>query len=316
MAHGRRASGSQAWRLGRRRIFSLMGAAVALWLAFWGAAPAQTLCVCGWDEVFLLEIGTNQTGPAKKLWSWRAKEHDELPAALRGKFGTTDDCKPVEGGAKVLISSSGGGCALVQRPSGRVLWYAQVPNAHSLELLPRDRVVVASSVHSNGNRLILFDLARSDQPLWDTPLPSAHGVVWDETRRCLWALGMQELRCYVLKDWETAKPALTLQDRFSLPVRNGHELVPVPPTADLLVSTSQKVFLFDRNTHQFRPHPQLGDTADIKSVNVHPRTGRVVFTRADTPAWWTDTLHFLAPEGKVQLAKERLYKVRWFPDKL
>jgi hypothetical protein len=184
-------------------------------------ARAERLLLCGMDEVFLLETATAEKGAIEKLWSWRAKDHDELPQAVRGLFGTTDDCKPVEGGRKILISSSGGACALVDRQSGRVLWYARVPNAHSLELLPRDRVVVASSVNAKGNRLILFNLVKSDQPVWETPLPSAHGVVWDEKRQRLWALGLAELRCYELKDWESDKPSLALQASHALPDAAG-----------------------------------------------------------------------------------------------
>jgi hypothetical protein len=304
----------QAWRPARRTILPTLGALLVLVVQLLGTARAELLCACGMDQVFLIQAPTNQGSPLKKLWSWRARDHEELPAAVRGSFGTTDDCKPVEGGAKILISSSGGACALVERLSGRVLWYARVPNAHSLELLPRDRVVAASSVDGRGNRLVLFELARSDQAVWATPLDSAHGVVWDEPGHCLWALGMQELRCYQLKDWDTAKPALALMDSYRLPQGNGHDLQPVPHTPDLVLSTGAGVLLFDRNTRQFRPHPQLGDTPDVKSVNVHPLSGRTVYTQGSSTGWWTDTLNFLAPDAKFQLPNERLYKVRWFPD--
>ena len=297
-----------------KRTLSILGALLVLLVPSLETAHAELLCACGMDEVFLLQVPTNQASPGKKLWSWRAKGHDELPAALRSSFGSTDDCKPVEGGAKVLISSSGGACALVERPSGRVLWYARVPNAHSLELLPSDRVVAASSVDRRGNRLLLFDLAHSDHVVWETPLDSAHGVVWDEPRRCLWALGMQELRCCHLKDWDTDRAALALREAYPLPQVNGHDLQLVPRTPDLILCTGPGVLLFDQNTHQFRPHPQLGNVPDVKSVNVHPLSGRTVFTQGSSAGWWTDTLNFLAPDAKIQLSNERLYKVRWFPD--
>jgi hypothetical protein len=74
------------------------------------------------------------------------------------------------------------------------------------------------------------------------------------------------------------------------------------------------VLLFDRNTHQFRPHPQLGNVCDVKSVNIHPLSGRTVFTQGSSSGWWTDTLNFLGADAKIQLSNERLYKVRWFPD--
>ena len=148
-----------------------------------------------------------------------------------------------------------------------------MPNAHSLETLPRGRIVVASSVNAKGNRLVLFDVSHSNQPIWDTPLPSAHGVVWDEGRQLLWALGLKELRCYQLRDWEGEKPSLAIKAAFPLPDQGGHDLQPIPQSSDLVVTTERHVYLFNRDKHEFRPHPDLGDKANIKSVSVHPGTG-------------------------------------------
>jgi hypothetical protein len=272
---------------------------------------AEPLVLCGWDEVFVLELSDAQKGKTDKLWSWRAKDRKELPEAIRGSFGTTDDCKPVDGGSKILISSSGGGCALVERPSGRVLWYAGVPNAHSLERLPRDRVIVAGSVAPKGNRLILFDLARPNRPVWETPLVSAHGVVWDEKRECLWALGLNELRCYEPKDWAGQHPSFTMKASHRLPAGDGHDLQAIPRSDDLVVTTGPRVYLFDREKRQFRPHPELGGKENVKCVSVHPVSGRTVFVQASAGAWWSDTIGLLSPAAQVRLPGERLYKARW-----
>ena len=262
--------------------------------------------MCGADEVFLLETSTAKRGTVKKLWTWRAKEHRELPEALRGSFDTTDDCKPAEDGSKVLISSSGGGCALVERPSGRVLWYARVPNAHSLELLPRGRVVAASSEDAGGNRLILFDLTHSDQPINETPLPSAHGVVWDEKGQRLWALGFAELRCYQLNGWEGEKPSLALATSYPLPDKGGHDLQPVPPSADLVLTTGRHVYLFDRNEGKLRLHPKLGSRAGVKCVSVHPVSGQTACIQAGDEGWWSNALGFISPADQIKLPGERL----------
>ena len=61
------------------------------------------LLLCGMDEVFAIDPSAAETGGIKKLWSWRAKDHAELPETIRGSFGTTDECKPVDGGKKILI---------------------------------------------------------------------------------------------------------------------------------------------------------------------------------------------------------------------
>lgn len=292
---------------------------VALAISPVSSAIADQLLVCGWDKVFLLETSASAPGKAERLWTWDAKQSSDLPESLRATFKTTDDCKPVDGGSRVLISSSSGGCALVARPSGRAVWYARVPNAHSVEMLPRDRIVTAASTHAKGNRLMLFDVARPDQLVWEAPLYSAHGVVWDAERRCLWALGFKELQCYELEDWDSDKPALTMKASYTLPSTGGHDLQPQPKSSDLILTTGWFVYLFDRDKHTFRLHPELGKRADVKSVCVHPRTGQTVFVQA-TESWWSDTLVLLdpagKPAGKIQLPKERLYKARWLvPDK-
>jgi hypothetical protein len=289
------------------RIFVL---ATALAVFFIPSAKGEPILLCGADTVFLLETANAAKGKIDKLWTWNAKQCKQLPETMRNTFRSTDDCKPVDGGARVLISSSSGGCALVERPSGNVLWYAQVPNAHSLELLPRNRIVAASSVSPKGNRLMLFDVARSDRPIWEAPLVSAHGVVWDESRKLLWALGGKELQSFELQDWEGDKPSLRMKASYPLPDEGGHDLQPMPRSSDLIVTSGQHVKLFDRDKHQFRPHPQLADRAAVKSVNVHPLTGQTIFLQA-TESWWSDSLGLLAPPGKIQLPGERLYKARW-----
>jgi hypothetical protein len=172
-------------------------------------------------------------------------------------------------------------------------------------------LVVASSVHANGNRLVLFDLARSEKPIWDTPLISAHGVVWDEGRQLLWALGLNELRSYGLRDWDSDKPSLAMSGSYPLPDAGGHDLQPVPRCNDLIVTTGPRVYLFDRDKYGFRLHPDLGQKASVKSVSVHPVTGRTAFIQASDKAWWTDSLGLLSPARTIQLPGERLYKARW-----
>jgi hypothetical protein len=108
--------------------------------------------------------------------------------------------------------------------------------------------------------------------------------------------------------------ALALLQPYPLPQVNGHDLRAVPHTPDLVLYTGTGVFLFDQNTRQFRPHPQLANAGDVKSVSVHPLTGRTFFTQGSSTGWWTDTLSFLAREAKMQLRGQRLYKVPWFPD--
>jgi streptogramin lyase len=200
----------------------------------------------------------------------------------------------------------------VAYPAGTVLWYARVANAHSIELLPHDRIVVASSVGSKGNRLVLFDVAHSDQPIFDIALPSAHGVIWDEQRKRLWALGFDELRSYDLKDWVTDKPSFHQLASYPLPDSDGHDLQAVPSSKDLVVTTGQAVQLFDRENGKFRLHPELGKKAEVKCVSMQASSGRIVFVQATADHWWSDKLGFLSPASELPLESEKVYKTRWF----
>lgn len=271
------------------------------------ARAADFLLLCGADEVFRIDPAAKE--PAK-LSTWRARDCAEIPAALKAAFATTDDCKPVNGGAELLVTSSGGGCALLEYPSGKALWWARVVNAHSIETLPGGRIAVASSVGAKGDKVVIFDRKVPETPLAEIPLPSAHGLVWDESRQCLWALGFSELIACTLADAHgTLDVKVTARDR--LPDEDGHDLRAVPGGDDLILSTHKSVWRFDRSKPGFRPDPDLKDLERVKSIDFHPASGRIAVVRASGENWWTGSIDFLHPESKITLAKERLYKARW-----
>jgi hypothetical protein len=292
------------------RLLVVAAATLLLLTATDAIAGAQSLVVCGWDEVFILDV----SGTPRKTWSWKAVERPELPAAYATKFRTTDECKPVPGN-RILITASSDGAALVDRATGQTLWWGACGNAHSAEMLPRDRIVLACSVReTTGNRLVVFDVREPGRELFTTELYSGHGAVWDAARSRLWALGETELRAYRLADWDSARPSLALESRYPLPDVGGHELSAVAGTSShLVVSTHAGVWRFDRDTTQFVPDPVLRDLRDVKSAVVHPASGRVAYTQAESPNWWTSRIRFRHPDGEVVLDGERLYKVRWVP---
>ena len=276
-------------------------AAFAVWVE---AVPAQNaemaLVLCaGGNELSLRDSATGA-----KLWRWSGEDAAGLEPAQRRWFDHLDECKVIDGGKQLLVCASNGGCALLEYPSGRVAWLASATNAHSLEMLPRERIVVASSL--SGDKLVLFDLKMPTQPLWKTPLHSAHGVVWDAKRGVLWALGFDELRCYVLAEWETEHPSLALKSTHTLPAADGHDLRAVPDSADLIITTESGVFFFECESGKFRPHPTLGDTPRLKSVDIHPVSKRAVFGA------WAGKVEFLDPNGAITFKDAKPYKIRWF----
>ena len=272
-----------------------------------GAPSDHELIVCGADEVYGLEVAAS--GPARKVWGWKPKESADLPELLRKQFETTDECKPVAGG-RVLVTSSGGGVALFNRSSGAVVFWASAVNAHSAELLPGGKVVVASSTGEGGNRLVLFDLASSGQPIASEELPGAHGVVWDAEVKLLWALGEVELRAYQLQGLDGASPAFVRKLSYTLPNPGGHDLRPVPKSDSLSLTTGNHVWLFDRRHLTFLPCGGLADLPGVKSVDVHPKTGRLAFVQAEK-GYTAERVRFRNADGELTLPGEKVYKARW-----
>jgi hypothetical protein len=277
-----------------------------LLLAAGAAHAAQgSLLVCGWDEVYILNPESGV-----KSFSWKAADRPELPAAYKNKFQTTDDCKLVSGD-RVLITASSDGVALVDRRSARTTFWGACANAHSADLLPRERIAVACSERAQGgNRLAVFDARVPEKELYSTELASGHGALWDEARKVLWALGAKELRSYKLVNWDSDRPSLELKAAYPLPSGGGHELSPGGGKY-LAISALKNVWLFDRDTGKFTPHPQFGGMADIKSVSLNPATGQIAFTQADSPDWWTSKIRLRNPDRVLVRENERLYKVRW-----
>jgi hypothetical protein len=273
--------------------------------------PQETeLILCGWDEVFILALGPGATPAHRKVWSWRVTDSPEIPAEMRAAFRTTDDCKPVDGGRRILISSSAGAIALVDRETKRASFHARVTNAHSIEMLPGGRIAAAASVSTapTGNRLVIFDAA-SGKELASDELRSAHGAVWDEPRNVLWALGGDVLRAYTVGAPGATRLVRTFE--LALPDGGGHDLVPIPGSPRLFVSTSEHCWYFDRDRREIAPHDSIANLAHIKSYAVHPRTGRVVYIQAEGKDWWAEHLHFQRPDGTLRLPGEHLYKGRW-----
>ena len=305
--------------LSRRNLLSavvggaLAGSCAGKVRAPFGGRRRDELILCGWDEVFILSVQSGAGGAPQKVWSWRAAECPNLPQKLHRNYRSTDECKPVDGGRKILITSSSNGVALVERATKRALFHATVTNAHSAEWLPENRIVVAASVSESGtgNRLVLFNAGESEKEIFSDEIHSAHGVVWDEAREILWALGSDELRAYRLRDGETASPRLEREKTFRLPDEGGHDLSPIPRSPLLFVSTSKRCWHFNRDLRKFAPHDILADAERVKGYSVHSATGQIAYVQAEGENWWSERVRLLRPEAVIHLTGERLYKARW-----
>tara|TARA_R110002124_G_scaffold277321_8_gene448640 strand:+ start:25028 stop:25933 length:906 start_codon:yes stop_codon:yes gene_type:complete len=262
---------------------------------------------CGDENVVIFDKEKSNKNSLVKVWEWTAAISEGLPKEYHGYFNTTDDCKPV-GEGQILITSSSGGVALVNRKDKKTVFYAYVPNAHSADYLPGGRIVVALSTAENGNSIRLYDVKQSDKILYSDSLYSGHGAVWNEEKNSLFTLGFDQLREYKLADWESAQPKLEKVNEWEIPDESGHDLF-LTSDQRLLLSTTNSVWQFDISTSIFTPFEPLEGAKHVKSVNFNAETKELVYTKGEI-SWWTHHIYFENPQDTLEVNDMKLYKVR------
>ncbi len=266
------------------------------------------LVACGGDQVVIIDSRKSTPGKAHTTWTWKVGDAIGLPEKYRKIMVPLDECKPVQGGKQLLVTSSGGGVALIDVASKKVLFYAHSPMAHSAEMLPGGKIAVALSTHAMGNSVELYDSKKSAQRLFKDSLYSGHGVIWNEKLQRLFALGFDELRLYRLADWNSAKPLLVLEKSWKLPDEGGHDLSAISEN-EMIVSTHHNVFNFDIKKEQFTVFEPLAGKHDIKAANYNKVTQRLVYTQAEQ-SWWTFNIYSINPSQIINVPYIKLYKAR------
>lgn len=270
-------------------------------------SSVNELILCGDNKVVIFGRTGSEEGPFTRSWEWTPETSNGLPEEFVKYFQTNDECKPI-GEDQLLITSSGGGVALVDRATKNTLFYAYAPNAHSAAYLPGDRIAVALSTAEQGNALQLFDINASDQVLYSDSLYSGHGAVWVAERESLFALGYDQLREYKLKNWETDQPSLEMVNEWEIPDESGHDLF-LTSDQRLLLSTTNSVWQFDISSAQFSEFEPLKGVKHVKSVNWFPETGELVYTKGEI-RWWTHHVYFEKPYDTLVVEDINLYKAR------
>lgn len=283
--------------------------ALALTSTALATQAAERLYACGDDQVREYQV---QAAEATEVWRWSAAEAKDLPAPYRGKLlAHIDECKPVDGGREILVTSSTGGVVLLDRASGKALFRALAPMAHSADLLPNGLIAVALSIDPKGDRLQLYDRQRNETPLFEVPLPSGHGVVWDNARGRLLALSHDLMQSFSVTGDHTT-PTLKEVERWTLPGRrDGHDLSLIGD-GRYLVTTDDGVWLFNSQNGAFLPFESLGSSSRIKAVSVLGE--RMAWVEVEE-SWWAYGFHLANRDGRAAVrfpVKDlRLYKVRW-----
>lgn len=278
-------------------------------------------------KIIVFKSGADWNDPASVVWEWNAADSPEIAPEERYWFGHPSECKSLRGGSCVLVAASGGGVALVRVADKRTLMFGLAGgNTHSAALLPNGVVVSASST---GAFLALFPATQglseiatgtkdienatpatgATEPFAKIPFFDAHGVVWDQKRQTLWALGGEEIAGFEFVG-TPEKPEFKEVFRKELEgvAFGGHDLAPAPGF-DALMTTGRGIAVFDPETREFFPVVKM---RSVKSLSVSPE-GVPLMQRA-VEEWWSETIFFGdANDSAVgTLDGAKFYKARWF----
>ena len=287
---------------------------LAVWSLFGCSQTPQQqtheLILCGDDKILIIDEDASDGDDVKVVWSWKASDAaSELPSAYQGYLHGVDECKPVDGGLNIL-ATAGSGVVLIERATKKCLFYARTPNAHSAEVLPNGRIAVALSTSQGGNSIEIYDKNKPEKVLYRDSLYSGHGVVWNNKRQRLYALGFDVLREYSLVNWDSSSPALKLEKKWRIPGSSGHDLFLVSDD-ELLISENSGVHSFDIAKETFTPFEPLKYAAGIKSVNYIPETKRLIYTQAED-SWWTFNIYLKNPDKTIHIPYIKMYKVHLY----
>ena len=191
------------------------------------------------------------------------------------------------------------------------------PGAHSIELLPNNRVVVALSGDAGGFQV--YDRDASNKVIFKEDQKGGHGVIWMENQQLLYALGYDKLLAYELKDWNTSTPSFVKKQEWNLPlggteqIPDGHDLIRISDH-ELGFTTAYNVYVLDTNTGTISEFEPMKGRKFIKSFNYDKESGYLVYTYADIE-WWTHNIHIQNPNKTITISNVNLYKVRTVPER-
>ena len=257
-------------------------------------------------------IDASKAGAPAFAWEWNPKHDPGIRKEDIKRFMTPSDCRILPGRI-LLMTDSAGAFARIPLVTGRADAYGYTGgNPHASEPLPGGQFI-ATAVSEGGDCIVLFDISThpmepEKQSTRRYPLASAHGVLWDDRRDCLWAIGMTNIVRFA---WNPQSHELTVTSRFDFTAvagTYGHEFQP-DGRGGFFFTTNNKVAHFDPDTGTIRV---VRDRKFVKSFSRNARYGDL--SAVVRESWWTDRL--LVDKDGVEYTVgpypgTRFYKVRW-----
>lgn len=240
----------------------------------------------GGHSIMILDGAPN--GSCSVLWRVRPENDQHVAPEDRASFADIDEIKVADGGGTLFGCASSGAYFGLDVATSNLLFYGRMvesekyANFHSLERLPDGRYALAAS--TGVDRIFLLDLnGHPFQPKQQVrksaaELSGAHGVVWDNRRDCLFALGYTNLVRYA---YSSKSMQLKEEGRWNYMLDDndfwGHDLVP-DGHGGYYFTTARTVRRFDpdagrieivkhiRDAKSFSPSESRGDLYAIPEV--------------------------------------------------
>ena len=274
------------------------------------------LWICGNSSVQLFDPNA-PFDAAKPAWNWDSKTAAGIPDERREWFLELDEVKPVllAGEPCILVTASWrGGCALIRRSDGAVLFTLNLANAHSAELLPDGWIAIAGS--GGSDKLVIQHVSAGVQASGaraEFPLPSGHGAVFEPQRSLLWVSGASRVELY---HWVATSGQFVCERvrEITLPDFGAHDMQPHPAGERMLVTTANDVWDIDASTYELGPFKPLAGQKDVKGVSIEAGSGAIAYVQGEKERWWSEDIHLLFRDGSPQrltLPGRYLYKARW-----
>lgn len=270
-----------------------------------GLANTNKGCV----EVYDISNGTLNVDSL--VWSFNMINVSGLKLRHSDKYGD------------VMLATGGNEYAcMVTYPDGKVVWStnATAINPHSIELLPNGVIAVAST---EGNEVRFFKTDEESSEYFDAQvaLTDAHGVLWDEGKEVLWAVGWNTLTAYrvTINSDGTLTVTEDMNLHTTIPSVGAHDLAPVYGTEnEMWISTLDHVYRFNTETITFSTSYKESKVINISNVkgigNYQDGTTVLIYPDGEYLSWTSKSIYLLNKnaEGidKIISDSSHFYKVR------
>lgn len=275
------------------------------------------ICEQASNRIMLMDSTADWADAKAVIWSWSPKNDPLLREEQKAWFRNLDEAKPVLDGAQIVVTASGGGAALVDFKSAKVIAAIHIGGSpHSADMLPDGKIVVASS---NGDSVSLWDPG-SNEIVQKLDLLDTHGLEWDRSRQVLWALGGKQLARYdynletdrLVSAFSTDLPVTEASKQY--PRHGGHDLTRIPGEDAYFVSDMDHLWRFDCSEETFAPLTERHEMKMVKSISQLGSDGPVIVLQS-TENWYATGPRTLDETKIWHLPEARIYKARWWlPD--